>query len=136
MMDKIKLLVGTLIAAIAIFAAVAPPTSYAAFDGAKGQACGGVNLSNGSGACADSSGKLSTIIGVVINILSVIVGIVAVIFIMVGGFKFITSGGDAQSIASARMTILYAVVGLVVVAMAQIVVKYVLHRVSLGLGGP
>jgi hypothetical protein len=47
-----------------------------------------------------------------------------------GGFKYITSGGDEQSTKSARDTIIYALVGLVIVAFAQIIVKFVLHNVG------
>ena len=50
--------------------------------------------------------------------------------IMVGGFKYITSGGDSGNITGAKNTILYAVVGLVVVALAQIIVRFVLARTT------
>jgi hypothetical protein len=94
-----------------------------------GDACAGVNALDGTAgsACSKtSSSALSRIIRVVLNVLSVIVGVAAVIVVILGGFKFITSNGDSAGIAAARNTILYAVVGLVIVASAQVIVHFVL----------
>ena len=73
---------------------------------------------------------LNNTIGSVINILSAAVGVIAVIMIILAGFRYVTSGGKQESIASAKNTILYAVVGLVIVALAQIIVHFVLYRVE------
>lgn len=73
--------------------------------------------------------RIQRIITTIVNIFSVIVGIVAVIMIIWGGFKYITSGGDSGNITSAKNTIIYAVIGLVVVALAQFLVQFVLDRV-------
>ena len=56
------------------------------------------------------------------------VGIIAVIMIIVGGFRYIASGGKQESITAAKNTILYAIIGLVIVALAQIIVKFVLEK--------
>jgi hypothetical protein len=50
--------------------------------------------------------------------------------IIIGGLKYITSGGDSSNVTGAKNTILYAVVGLVVVAMAQFIVRFVLTKVN------
>lgn len=76
--------------------------------------------------------KVDSIIKLVINIFSLLVGVVAVIMIMVGGLKYVTSGGDSGNVTGAKNTILYAIVGLVVVALAQIVVKFVLNKTLSG----
>lgn len=104
---------------------------------AKGDACKGVGLVTGdpNAGCGDpttSANGVNKIIGTVVNILSIIVGIVAVIMIIIGGFRFVLSGGDSNNTNSARNTIIYAIVGLVVVAVAQILVRYVLNRVPSG----
>jgi uncharacterized membrane protein YuzA (DUF378 family) len=65
-----------------------------------------------------------------VNIFSLIVGIVAVIMIIVGGLKYITSGGDSNNVSSAKSTIIYAIIGLVVVALAQFIVQFVLNKVT------
>jgi cytochrome bd-type quinol oxidase subunit 2 len=65
-----------------------------------------------------------------VNIFSLVVGIVAVIMIIVGGFKYITSGGESSKVSSAQSTILYAIVGLVIVVLAQVIVHFVLNRAN------
>lgn len=89
---------------------------------------------NGCNPGGDESGstEIQGIVDTIINIFSVVVGIVAVIMIIVGGFKYITSGGDSGNITGAKNTIVYAVIGLVIVALAQFIVKFVLERVNTG----
>jgi hypothetical protein len=65
-----------------------------------------------------------------IKVLSIAVGIVAVVMIMIGGFRYVTSGGKQESVASAKNTIMYAIIGLVIVALAQIVVQFVLKKAT------
>jgi cytochrome bd-type quinol oxidase subunit 2 len=74
--------------------------------------------------------KVNSTIKLVINMFSIVVGIVAVIMIVLGGLKYITSSGDSNNITSAKNTILYAIVGLVVVALAQFIVRFVLGKVN------
>lgn len=64
----------------------------------------------------------------IVNILSVIIGVIAVIMIIVGGFRYITSGGAAEKVTGAKNTILYALIGLIIVALAQIIVRFVLSN--------
>lgn len=54
-----------------------------------------------------------------------ILGGIAVIMIVIGGIRFATSNGDASSVASAKKTILYSVVGLVVALLAGGIVTLV-----------
>lgn len=94
--------------------------------------CGGAeHLQLGeTGECEseDPQENVNNLITSVINIFSAVVGVVAVIMILYGGFKYITAGGDSSKITSAQHTIIYAIVGLVIVALAQIVVRFVLFR--------
>lgn len=91
--------------------------------------CTGIGVisdASGSGSgCADNSGSLDTVVHTVINLFSAIVGLAAVIMIIIGGLKYITSGGDASKLTSAKNTILYALIGLVVAAVAQMLVHFV-----------
>lgn len=54
-----------------------------------------------------------------------IAGIVTVIFIIVGGIQYVTSNGEPQSVSRAKDTILYAIIGLVVVMSAFVIVRLV-----------
>ncbi len=66
----------------------------------------------------------------VINTLIFIIAIISVIVIIIGGIRFTTSGGDPGQAASARNTIIYAVVGLVVAIMSYAIVNFVLNHVG------
>lgn len=66
----------------------------------------------------------------IVNIISIIVGIVAVIMIIYGGFRYITSGGNTEKVTSAKNTILYGIIGLIIVALAQVIVKFVLRETT------
>lgn len=78
----------------------------------------------------DTESKVNSLITTIINIFSVVVGIVAVLFIVYGGFRYITSGGDSGNVTSAKNTILYALIGLIIVALAQVIVKFVLAKAT------
>ena len=67
----------------------------------------------------------------IINILSLIVGIVAVIGIMTAGLRFITSGSNPQQVTVAREMVLYAIVALLVAGLAQVLVRFVIGKVTL-----
>lgn len=58
----------------------------------------------------------------IITSLIFFVGAVAVILIMVAGFKFITSGGDAKQVEGARKTLTYAIIGLIIVLLSFFVI--------------
>ncbi len=77
-----------------------------------------------------SEERVNNIIKLAINTFSILVGIVSVVMIIVGGLKYITSGGESANVTSAKNTILYAVIGLVIVALAQIIVRFVLSRTA------
>ncbi len=94
-----------------------------------GYACGGTNATGFSSEdCNQDAGKLPAILTTIINIFSWIVGIVSVIMIIYGGFRYIISGGDSNGVTAAKNTILYAIIGLVIVALAQVIVQFVLTK--------
>lgn len=66
----------------------------------------------------------------VINIVSILVGVIAFIMILIGGFKLIMSGSNPQDVGKARETIIYAIVGLIIAALAQVIVQFVLKRIN------
>jgi ABC-type sugar transport system permease subunit len=72
--------------------------------------------------------SIKTTVQNAINVLSSLVGVVAVVMLIVGGFRYITSGGDSNRVASAKNTIIYALIGVVIAALAQIIVNFVLNK--------
>ena len=135
MIQKLKMLI---LASASLFLLGAPAVVMAVDTPAPSeQLCsGGTTLKiDGGGTCSNVSGGTSSLndkIAKVINLLSVIVGVIAVIMIIVGGFRYITSGGKQESVTSAKNTILYAIIGLIIVALAQIIVKFVLEKSTTG----
>jgi len=127
-MKKIQTLVLTVALAFGVMAIVPAPVNAQLFQGSKREACKGANVSNNNGNCGTSN-DLNKTIQSIVNLLTVIVGIVAVIMIIVNGFRFITSGGDTNAVTSARNGLIYAIVGLVIAAMAQIIVRYVINKI-------
>jgi hypothetical protein len=116
---------------------LAPAVAYADFttQDIKTNLCNGsnadVNDTSGGCATADAGGNnIEALMVKIIQIFSVIVGFIAVIMIIVGGVKYITSGGDSGNISGAKNTIIYAIIGLIIVAVAQLVVHFVLKNVN------
>jgi uncharacterized membrane protein len=89
----------------------------------------GENCTPAAGEAANGA-SLSTIAKKVVNFMSVIVGVVAVVMIIVGGFKYVTSGGDSNKISSAKNTIIYALIGLIIVALSQFIVQFILRQAA------
>ncbi len=130
-----SLALGSLLVAPAMV--LAPAVVSAQDSSIQSGLCAGSNLSaadpQGCDPEASSEEATNTVDGIittVINIFSLVVGVVSVIMIIIGGLKYITSGGDSGNVSGAKNTILYAIVGLVVVALAQIIVQFVLGKVA------
>lgn len=66
----------------------------------------------------------------IMNTVYMIAGIVAVIAIIIGAVRYVGANGDSSQIQAAKNTILYAVVGLVVVIMATAITNFVLQNVG------
>ncbi len=63
-----------------------------------------------------------------INTFIYVVGAVAVLMIIVGGFRYVLSGGDASQTKSAKDTILYAIIGVIIAIMSYAIVNFVVVR--------
>ena len=61
----------------------------------------------------------------IINWVLIVVGIICVVFIIIGGIRYATSGGDPEKVKSAKNTILYALIGLVIAILANVIVQVV-----------
>lgn len=60
------------------------------------------------------------------NVILYIVGIVAVIMLIIGGIKYVVSGGDSKKVTDAKNTVLYAIIGLVISFLAYAIVNFVI----------
>lgn len=107
--------------------------SAQAGDASKNAACEAIQAANPDAACGDASesgSNLNDLIELALNLLTLAAGVIAVIMLIVSGLKYITASGDPSNINSAKNTLIYAIVGLVVVALAQIIVRFVLSKAT------
>lgn len=52
-------------------------------------------------------------------------GIAVFIMLIIGGFKYLTSGGDSKAAESARKTITYAILGLVLILLSWFILRFI-----------
>jgi cytochrome bd-type quinol oxidase subunit 2 len=142
MINRIKAMLLSLSAVIMFSLTAAIPATVMAVDCTGGTAvtpgqtnaclCSGSNidLSGNTQGCDTGSTGIGKLIRTIINVLSVIIGAIAVIMIIIGGFRYIVSAGNPEQAKNARNTILYAIIGLVIVALAQIIVHFVLNNTT------
>lgn len=117
-----------IISTFAIFGLVALPLAPTAIAAPADEIKAGVTGIGGE----ESQPKLEDGIKDIVNILLFILGAIAVIMIIIGGIRYTTSNGDAGAIKSAKDTILYSVVGLVVAILAYAIVNFVVGAFARG----
>lgn len=87
---------------------------------------GACDASSSSAICKGKGESLSEgFVKPTINIILWVVGVAAVIVIIVAGLKYVTSSGNPSAVSSAKTTILYAVIGLVIAITAYAIVNFV-----------
>lgn len=69
--------------------------------------------------------SISGVIGTIITWVLGLAGGVAVLFLILGGLQYITSSGNKDKAETAKQTILYAVIGLIVIALSFVIVAFV-----------
>lgn len=76
---------------------------------------------------ADSIPKL---IGQIIDIALGIAGAIAVLFVIVGGFQYMTAGGSDDQVKKGKATIFNALIGIVLIVLAYAIVNVVVTLVT------
>lgn len=67
-----------------------------------------------------------------VNLFLYIIGIIAVIMLIFGGFQYLTSAGNQEKVKSAKNTILYAIIGLVIAIFAYAIINWVITQTGDG----
>lgn len=62
-------------------------------------------------------------------IIAIIAGVASVIVMALGGIRYITSAGAPDQVAQAKKTIIFAAVGLIVVALSQSLIMFIIGRI-------
>ena len=123
----LKLVCLVLLVTISNMAWSTPVFAACANDGSsKSQVLIGVGESGGNCSSTGVTGLVST----VVTVLSYLAGVIAIIMIIWAGFRYISSGGDAQKVGGAKNALIYALVGVAVAALAQVLVHFVLYQTS------
>lgn len=68
------------------------------------------------------------IVTTISNLVAYFAGGIAVIMIIFGAFRIVKSSGDSGKITQARETIIYALIGLVVIILARLIVGLVISK--------
>ena len=74
---------------------------------------------------------LTIIVGRIISLVIQFLGLIAVIIILIGGFKWMTSGGDSEKIKSARQLMTNGIIGLVIIVLAYAIVTFILKKLAI-----
>ncbi len=129
-MKKIILSFMTLFAIMAVGASVAPAANARDCAGADKDttACQALKGANKTTDDADKKKTVDGALKSVVNVLLFVIGGVSVIMIVVGGLRYVISNGESSAVSSAKNTILYAVVGLVIALFAYAIVNFVIKN--------
>jgi hypothetical protein len=86
------------------------------------------NFNNGTGSInLGTADLLATVVNVINWILGFLV-LIAVIIILIGGFKWMTAGGNEEQVGGARKTIIAGVIGLIIVLAAYAIASFVINQ--------
>jgi len=76
-----------------------------------------------------AGGSLIDAITGIVNALLALAALIAAIFVVIGGVRYITSQGDEDAAAAAKNTILYAAIGLIVIALSAVLVNFIVANI-------
>jgi len=83
----------------------------------------------------DKSDSFTAVVGDIVAWLLGFAGIIAVIYLIYGGLLYITAGGDAEKSKSGRAALINAIIGIVIIALAFLIVRWVGSVVETGTAG-
>ena len=119
------LLVPVLALGVSVVAPLAQPASAA--DDLS--ISGGAESAKGNDQSSDLFGS-SGVFRTITNVMLFIIGAISVIMLIIGGIRYVISGGDQAQVTAAKNTILYAIVGIVVAFLAYAAVNFVTQALA------
>lgn len=133
MKNRLKIIIASLALLFCLVPAV--PVAAGPSDGFDpfGNACNDPKAKDSPACQADGSDPITGKSGIlykVNRILALVAAIAAVIMIIIGGFMYVTAAGDAGKAKTARTIIISAVVGLVVIAIAELFIALIINLVN------
>ncbi|MBI5077603.1 hypothetical protein HZB94_04455 [Candidatus Falkowbacteria bacterium] len=83
-------------------------------------------IGGATGLSTGKSGDLRVVIGNVIKVALSFLGVIAIVIILIGGFKYMTAGGDTEKVKGAQNYIMYGIIGLAIILAAYAISSFVL----------
>ena len=102
---------------------------YLSLSTALAQGFGG-DLPNINGLAQGGVGETRTTIESIVNTVLGFLALIAVIFVIVGGIRIMTAGGNEENVTKGRKTIIYAIIGLLVIFFARVIVGFVTQEIA------
>jgi hypothetical protein len=119
----IKQIILSVVVVLGLVAVFAPTSTYAYSPGCTGKNC----LNNSVNAIGNGQNKnLEGQVTNIINAAIYVIGFIAVAMVIYGGVRYTTSAGAADKVTSAKNTIMYGIIGLVVAVLAFAIVNFVI----------
>ena len=122
-----------LVPALVLGLSLVPVPAHAVTDGT----CDETDISFSEGAdCAKGDDQASNLFGTggifatITNVLLFLIGAISVIMLIIGGIRYVVSGGDQAQVTGAKNTILYAIIGIIVAFLAYAAVRFVTNSLS------
>jgi hypothetical protein len=85
-----------------------------------------------TGTCSSSDSRtVNSTLRQVMTILFYVSGSIAILMIIIGGVRYVVSAGDQSAVANAKNTVMYSVIGLVVIMVSAALVSFVLNNLGL-----
>lgn len=125
----IRTIAPSILAASLALAILVVPSAF----GFDGGIQGGADSARGADQTTELFGQTG-IFRTITNVLLFILGAISVIMIIIGGLRYVVSGGNATAVTAAKNTILYAIVGVIVALLAYAIVNFVLNSFTGGTG--
>lgn len=96
---------------------------------AAGACESGVDAVKKAAGCNGGTDALPSAITSILSAIIGVAGLVSVVYIIVGGVQYMTSSGDASKTEKAKKTVLYACIGLIICALAFVIVNFVISNI-------
>ena len=126
--NKIIFFLAGLLMSASVFTAMLPVTVQAA--GPIDQGLSGISGSFNTGGGIAKSKNVNELLVNVIKILLGVAFAVALLFVIVGGFMYMTSAGNEDQAKKGRTTLINAVIGIVLIVLAYAIISVVVNFVS------
>lgn len=111
-------------AACALSLAIIGGTALALGEGGPVQS---VELARGTGVPTNLASGDGSLVRRIIDFMLLGIAVLSVVMLIIGGFRYVVSGGQKESVTAAKNTILYAIIGLLVALFAYAIIKFVVN---------